>query len=141
MSLCVTRFSLLTFCLGFWLYICACIGLHFSFVILYYLNFDGKIMLPRNDSDNFQYLKSWCLCFFVWFFFFLYFFVFSWPHPWHMESLGQGLNPSCSCNLFHTGSFNPLGQGLNLHLHSNLTCSNQILNPLCRSGNSSGGCF
>ena len=56
--------------------------------------------------------------------------------------LGQGLNLSYSCDLYHScgnpGSFNPLrrGQGWNLHLHSDLSCYSWILNLLHHSRNS-----
>ena len=45
---------------------------------------------------------------FLLFFFFLFFL---WPHLWHAEVQGKGLNLSCSCDLCHScghaGSFNP----------------------------------
>ena len=73
------------------------------------------------------------------------------PHPpfffpctrsiWKLP--GQGLNLSHSCDLRHScgnaGSFNPLHCAWDRtpHLHSDLSCYNQILNPLCHSRNSS----
>ena len=57
---------------------------------------------------------------------------------------GEGLNLSCNyglcCNCGNVGSLThcliALGQGLNLYLHSELSCCIRILNPLHHSGNS-----
>ena len=63
-----------------------------------------------------------------------------WLHPRHLEVSGPGLNLNhsyglhCSCG--NARSCNALCQGWNLHLHSDLSCCSQILNPWCHSRNS-----
>ena len=62
-------------------------------------------------------------------------FFFLWPHPWHIEVSGPGIessNPVLSilCPLTHC-----TGPDLNLHLCSNLSLCSWILNPLCHGEN------
>ena len=62
-----------------------------------------------------------------------------WPHPWHMEALGSGIEsrlqlwPILQLWLHWILQSTAPGQGSNLGLHSDPSCCSQILNPLCHS--------
>ena len=72
---------------------------------------------------------------------FFFFFFFKWPHPWHMEVPGSGIESKLQLqpmlHLLQHWILNPLHQaGDRTRLHSNLSHRSLILNPSHHSRNS-----
>ena len=91
---------------------------HVNFNVKNHVKFSCKLRGKMSPTFPWLHFIQYCIKTVVFFFFFLSFFSFSFlAVPWHAEFLGQGSDPSHSCDLHcscgNAGSFNPLCQTRN----------------------------